>query len=174
MAFSDYLISFTDTSKTNIIIPTKTSDVSTSIRLFGKGFEDYGEVFQENILHILENFSYSVPPSNPLSGQLWFDSVNKRLNVFFSGGWQKLSQQIFVSVSAPSGPLAGDLWFDTVNNRLNTWTGLQWATSPSLQAFDAHVADVNAHISTKDRQLKVLMVQIRIQKSVDLVFANHH
>lgn len=162
MAFSDYLISFTDTSKTNIIIPTKTSDVSTSIRLFGKGFEDYGEVFQENIIHILENFSYSVPPSNPLSGQLWFDSFNKRLNVFFSGGWQKLSQQIFVSASAPSGPFAGDLWFDTTNNRLNTWTGLQWATSVGLQAFDAHVDDINAHISINERQILNRLVDTTI------------
>lgn len=153
MAFSDYLIGFSDTSKTNIVIPTKTSDVSTSIRLFGKGFEDYGEVFQENIIHILENFSHSVPPSNALSGQLWFDSINKRLNVFYNSGWQKLSQQIYVSSSAPTSPFTGDLWFDTANDRLNTWNGLQWSSSVSLQAFDAHVADLNLHITLNERQI---------------------
>lgn len=153
MAFSDYLIGFTDTSKTNIVIPTKTSDVSTSIRLFGKGFEDYGEIFQENIIHLLENFSYSAPPSNPLSGQLWFDSINKRLNVFFSGAWQKLSKHMHVSDTSPSSPQAGDLWFDTINSRLNTWNGLQWSTSPNLQEFNTHISDLNKHITTNERQI---------------------
>lgn len=46
---------------------------NTSLLVFGKGHPEYGERVNENILHILENFSGSTEPKNPVSGQLWYE-----------------------------------------------------------------------------------------------------
>ena len=45
----------------------------TSLLVYGKGHPSYGERINENILHLLENFSGSTEPKNPISGQLWYD-----------------------------------------------------------------------------------------------------
>ena len=41
------------------------------IVLIGKGFTNYGEIIQENLVHILENFARNTAPSNPTPGQLY-------------------------------------------------------------------------------------------------------
>lgn len=55
---------------------------STSLALIGRNFAGYGEYFNENFVKLLENFSRSTQPANPLTGQLWYDSTNKILKVY--------------------------------------------------------------------------------------------
>lgn len=45
---------------------------STSLIIYGKGHPNYGERIEENLIHLMENFSGSVEPQYPISGQLWF------------------------------------------------------------------------------------------------------
>lgn len=46
---------------------------TTSIGFIGRRYVDYGLVFNENQLHLMENFAGTSPPSKPIVGQLWFD-----------------------------------------------------------------------------------------------------
>jgi len=60
----------------------------TSLNLVGKNFAGYGQLMNENFVHLLEHFCSSVPPFNPLIGQLWYDSYNHVMKVFsIDGVW---------------------------------------------------------------------------------------
>lgn len=53
----------------------------TSLGLPGRNYAGYGQSMDTNFVHILENFSASTPPPNPLRGQLWFNTNNSTLYV---------------------------------------------------------------------------------------------
>ncbi|KKM90988.1 hypothetical protein LCGC14_1233110, partial [marine sediment metagenome] len=52
---------------------------STSLVLHGRGASPYGTRRNENLVHLLENFSSGSPPSNPIDGQLWWDTTDLRV-----------------------------------------------------------------------------------------------
>ena len=70
---------------------------------------------------MLENFSSTAAPSNPLSGQLWWDTSAARLKVFDGLIW-KASGGPFVQNTLPT-MVAGDLWIDNLNNQLYAFDG---------------------------------------------------
>ena len=53
------------------------------IRLLGRNVIDYGAIVAQNFLQLASNFASDTAPSDStaLHGQLWFNSVNKRLYV---------------------------------------------------------------------------------------------
>ena len=61
-----------------------TIDTTTDIRFVGKNYAGYGEVQNENFLHLLENFANTSAPPKVLTGQIWYDSGNKKLK-FYDG-----------------------------------------------------------------------------------------
>ena len=83
-----------------IVIPDGSQNTTFDITIIGKGFTNYGEIIQENLLHILENFSRSTAPPRPTSGQLWFNSATAELNVRTAGGvWKNLDEVVAGAVS---------------------------------------------------------------------------
>lgn len=101
------------------VLEDGTIDISTSISLVGRNYTGYGEVQNENFLHLLENFSNISPPSRPLSGQTWFNSQNDTLNVYDGIDWKAVGSAV-VSDSQPSGT-EGGLWIDSKSNQLYTY-----------------------------------------------------
>lgn len=69
-------------------------DTSSSITFIGKRYADYGQIFNQNTVEVLENFANTIPPSSPLNGQIWFDSSTsaQALKVFVNDtvGWRAL------------------------------------------------------------------------------------
>lgn len=64
-------------------VEDSTTDTSTlSIKITGRKIVDFGKVQAENQLWILENFSNATPPSNPIEGQLWYDSNLNLIKVY--------------------------------------------------------------------------------------------
>lgn len=94
---------------------------STSITLVGRNYTGYGEAFNENFIKILENFSNSNSPVNPIKGQLWWDTGEARLKVY-EGSVFKAVGGPFVQKDQPA-MVAGDLWMDNVNNQLYFFDG---------------------------------------------------
>lgn len=94
---------------------------STSITLVGRNYTGYGEAFNENFIKILENFSNSNSPINPIKGQLWWDTGEARLKVY-EGSVFKAVGGPFVQKDQPA-MVAGDLWMDNVNNQLYFFDG---------------------------------------------------
>jgi hypothetical protein len=66
------------------VIEDGTIDTTTDIKLIGKNYAGYGEVQNENFLHLLESFSGTTAPPRPISGQIWFDSGTKKLKFYDS------------------------------------------------------------------------------------------
>ena len=58
---------------------------NTSLLFHGKGSNEYGERFQENFYHLLENFSSFNAPIHPIDGQLWYDNNDKTFKIFQIG-----------------------------------------------------------------------------------------
>lgn len=74
---TQYVINWSDVSeKPNFIIQPGEKNLSTSLTIYGMGAAAYGEGVNENVLHILENFSSDTPPRRPTKGQLWYNSTN--------------------------------------------------------------------------------------------------
>lgn len=99
-----------------------TIESSLDIKLIGKNYAGYGEVQNENFVHLLENFSGADAPARPLSGQLWFDSSNSKLK-FYDGTKFRTTGGAEVGPNAPGGLTTGDFWWDNVNKQLFSWDG---------------------------------------------------
>lgn len=73
-------------TKTNGTILTTVQDASTdnstSLTFVGRNYSGYGRPIEENFVRLLENFSNSTSPANPISGQLWFDRTTNNIKVY--------------------------------------------------------------------------------------------
>ncbi|MBR19710.1 MAG: hypothetical protein CMA64_06145 [Euryarchaeota archaeon] len=94
-----------------------TIDQSTTLKLVGKNYAGYGEIQNENFVHLLENFSSAQQPGSPLSGQIWFDSSLKKLK-FYDGTKFRTTGGAETSTTQPVGLTTGDFWWDTTNSQL--------------------------------------------------------
>ena len=111
-----------------------TVDNTSDITLVGKNYSGYGEILNENLIKILENFSSTSQPAAPLSGQLWWDVTNGVLKIY-NGTSFKIISGSTASSAQPTGSTIGDLWFDTVNQQLRVYNGTTWTLiGPSFTA----------------------------------------
>lgn len=118
-----YRINTTDGNQL-VDIPDGTLDTSaTSLTLIGKNVTNFGEVYNENLVHLLENFSSSSAPEQALKGQLWYDSSTGRLNVYDGTNFRTAGGPI-VSPSLPTTLIAGDLWINNATNQMYMFDGL--------------------------------------------------
>ncbi len=115
-----------------------TIDTTTDLRFLGKNYAGYGEVQNENFLHLLENFANTSAPPKAVTGQIWYDSGNKKLR-FYDGTRFRTASGAEVGPTAPSGLQSGDFWFDTSSEQLYAWNGTDFVligpeTAPDLGA----------------------------------------
>jgi hypothetical protein len=103
------------------LIDGQIDNTSTNLVLVGRNYTGYGEFFNENFIKLLENFANSAAPSNPLAGQVWWDTAEQRLKVFDGNVW-KASGGPYVQDTRPQ-MVAGDLWIDNLNNQLYAFDG---------------------------------------------------
>ena len=99
-----------------------TVDQTTDIKLVGKNYAGYGEIQNENFLHLLENFSGASQPPKAISGQIWFDATASKLK-FYDGSKFRTTGGAEVSATQPAGLATGDLWWDSTNEQLYAYNG---------------------------------------------------
>ena len=95
---------------------------STDLTLIGRNYKGFGEWLNENFVKLLENFSSTSQPANPLTGQLWYDKQDQRLKIF-NGVTFRSATGTIVNSSQPTNLVAGDIWIDNANNRLYLYDG---------------------------------------------------
>jgi hypothetical protein len=117
-----YQINKTDGTIVATVADGQIDDRSTDITLIGKNYSGFGEIFNENLVKILENFAESTQPDHPLRGQIWFDSSQSKLKVYNGVSFVPVSSAT-ISSAQPSTLAIGDLWYDDVGEQLFFFDG---------------------------------------------------
>ena len=117
-----YILNKTDGTLLVTLVDGAMDTTSTDLTLIGRNYKGFGEFINENNIKLLENFSSSGAPNNPLRGQLWYDTADARLKLFNGSDW-KVAGGPIVSNQQPNNLVAGDLWIDDAKNRLYFWDG---------------------------------------------------
>jgi len=160
-----YEVNFTNGTVAKLVEDGIT-DSTYSVKLVGKNVTAYGETFAENFIRLLENSANTTAPTNPVEGQLWFNTNSvavssiapNSIGVYDGTKWKALGGAT-VQTTAPTGPAEGDLWYDTTNNQLKVYNGASWdIVGPQYSSVDGKNGPItetvedtlgNPHVITK-------------------------
>jgi len=123
-----YIVNFTDKdNKLPITVYDNTSSTDTSLTFPGRNVTGYGQTIAENFLALLENFAKESQPSNPVEGQLWYNTADGVLQIWDSTTWKAASNIQKGGVEPPTEQSkVGELWVDTTNQQLYVYSGTRW------------------------------------------------
>jgi hypothetical protein len=128
-----YTILNTDGTTLTLLADGSVDKSTTSITLVGKNTNGYGQYINNNLIKLMANFASTTgsPPTNPLKGQLWYDTTVKNLKVYDTT-WKTVSGA-YVADVRPTNLGTGDLWWDTTNNQLKVFVnGSAYTVGPSI------------------------------------------
>ena len=117
-----YQINKTDGTIVATVADGQIDNLSTDLTLIGKNYSGFGEAFNENLIKLLENFSNTTSPLNPIKGQLWFDASESKLKIYNGFDFVPVSSAT-ISGTQPSTLAIGDLWFDNTAQQLYFFDG---------------------------------------------------
>lgn len=117
-----YVINKTNGLKLTSVEDGAINSTACDLVLIGKNYASYGQTINQNLVKLLENFANTTQPAKPLIGQIWYDTLNKRLK-YYSGSQFKGVPTIESSSSAPASPAKGDLWYDETVKKLFYYNG---------------------------------------------------
>lgn len=144
-----------------VTVDDGTIDTTTDLRFIGRNYAGYGEVQNENFLHLMEHFANTSPPPKAVVGQIWYDSnpTSKKLK-FYDGSQWKTASGSAASSTAPAGLTTGDFWFDTTTDQLYAWNGSEFIlvgpeNTPELTATAVFANIVKDNFGTNYNILKV-------------------
>ena len=161
-----YIINKTDGSVLTEIIDGTIDQLTTQLTLIGKNASAYGEFFNENFVHLLENFASDTSPEKPITGQLWYDTSEGRLKIYDGSGF-KVSGGSIISATVPLNITAGDIWIDSdkqqvhFNDGTNTiLAGPVYTAQQGLSGFS--VEDVLDVYNIQHTIVKMYVAQVLI------------
>lgn len=100
------------------VVADGTVDSTLDIKLIGKNYAGYGEIQNENFVHLLENFANTNAPPKPMKGQIWYDSNISKLKFYDKNNKWRTTGGAEISNVEPTGLTTGDFWFNTDTNQL--------------------------------------------------------
>lgn len=122
---------------------------STSLALPGRNYAGYGQSQDTNFVHVLENFADNSPPSNPLRGQLWYNTNNSTLYVCPTDGEANALAWLALTATASGGNTTFGGVTVTGNISANNMTVTNEISANALSAgyltisANANIADAN-------------------------------
>ena len=120
---------------------------STSLGLPGRNYAGYGQTLDTNFVHMMENFADTTPPSNPLRGQLWFDTNANTLYVCPADGTSNANAWLALTSTASGGTTTCGAVTVTGNLQANNITAISTITGAN-GAFTNISVSANANIAT--------------------------
>jgi hypothetical protein len=126
-----YYINHTDGTSLVTVQDGSVDNTTTSLSLVGKNYPTYGQILNQNLISLLENFAASSAPEYSLVGQVWYDNSDKELKFYREGSPDNFWQKLAVTTegdTAPLNPRLGDLWWDSSNSQLKLYDtiSLSW------------------------------------------------
>jgi hypothetical protein len=79
------------------------------------------------MVYLMEHFSNTVAPINPIKGQIWYDSTGGILKLYNGNAWTT-SGSIVSNATAPAVPVTGTVWWDVTHQLLKTYNGTAWTS----------------------------------------------
>lgn len=183
-------IKYTDPSK-NLNLQDQELNTSTDLTLIGRNYKGgYTKYIAENFLHLLENFAYSIPPTNPTLGQVWFSTAPSTTDSFSNTSVDSYGLKVYdgttwlplgvikKSTQAPSNLGAegtnlkeGDLYVDTARKQLWMFTGGQnapWTLiGPQFNQTEKTGSEVELIIDSNNNQaVPVLTIFVKARRIV--------
>ena len=119
-----YAITLTNGSTLTEISNGVIDQTHTDLTLIGQNYTGYGTFLNDNFVHLLENFSNTIQPPNPIMGQLWYDTSSNVLKVYNGTNFTPTGNTVVAS-SAPSGLATGQLFIDSTTSQLYFNDGLE-------------------------------------------------
>lgn len=104
---------------------------ATDLALVGRAVTNYGDYQNENYVYLLENFANSTAPTQPILGQLWYDSSTDLISAYSTANaWVTLASQDYVELQKISPAFTGTPTAPTATVATNT---TQLATTAFVQ-----------------------------------------
>ncbi len=127
---------------------------STSLALPGRNYAGYGQSQDTNFVHILENFSDTSPPANPLRGQLWYNTGNSTLLVCPTAGETNAAAWLSLTSTASGGSttfgnvtVTGNITANNItatnNSNANVFSAGYLTISANANIADANITTAN-------------------------------
>jgi len=114
-----------------VVADGTTNSTATDLTLVGRAVTNFGEYQNENYVYLLENFANSSAPTNPILGQLWYNSSTDVIsaysaaNVFVALASQDYVQDQKISPAFTGTPTAPTAVTATNNTQLATTAFVQ-------------------------------------------------
>lgn len=127
---------------------------TTTLKLYGKGMQNYGEGIEQNLIYMLENFANSTPPVNAIEGQIWYRNVGlgspshgPELFINNGSGTGTMSDWDAIILSTGSSKMTGELILAGVPTNPNAAVPLQYIDDH----INGNLTGYNLHITSQER-----------------------
>lgn len=102
------------------------------VTIVGRFSEVWGEVLQQNLLSLSQNFAGTVAPANPLLGQPWYDTQTAQLKIYTGTEWVAITSSV------------------ASYNHTQTVAAASWTINHNLGTLTPFIADVNVYVNTSN------------------------
>ena len=151
-----YILYKSNGLKLTTIADGSVDKVSTDLTFVGKNYSGYGEIINQNLVKILENFANTSEPKTPLVGQLYYSTGDKKLKVY-DGIRFKPIQNTDIGNTAPRDNSKGDLWFNDFEKKLYFYDGSKFILiGPQDSQFTGIALIPAVAVDNRSRQFNVL------------------
>lgn len=144
-----YTIVKSDGSVLTSIADGTINTTSTSVGLPGRNYAGYGQTLDTNFVHQIESFAATTPPTNPLRGQLWYDTNANTLCVCPADGTHTASNWLTLTSTSSGGTttfgavtVTGNLQANNIS-AVNNVQGAQGIFNNISVSANANIATAN-------------------------------
>ena len=103
-----YIINNTRGQIVAVVADGTVNTSATDLYLVGRALTDYGTYENENYVFLLENFANSTEPTQPVLGQLWYNSETDVISTYSSvNNWIPLATESYVQLQKISPAFTG-------------------------------------------------------------------
>jgi hypothetical protein len=117
-----YIINLPNGQTLGEVLDGTINNTATSLVLVGRNYSGYGQIIQNDLVALLVNFANGVSPSNPNTGQIWYDTGSSVAKVWTGSVW-KIVGSCTSQSTAPATTIAGDLWWASTDKQLYVYDG---------------------------------------------------